>query len=136
MDIFEWSENIPVTANNLNEMQNIINNNISEKASEITDWKLLGKTSGTATINFPSNFKEIMALVVVNKNTGLQYVFNIPKILLSSTTTYFNNGYYGSANNMTGYVRIALSTSTGNLIQAYSNQTNVLNNSDTTWYYR
>ena len=28
MDIFEWSENIPVTANNLNEMQNILNDNM------------------------------------------------------------------------------------------------------------
>ena len=28
MEIFEWDENIPVTANNLNEMQSIINNNI------------------------------------------------------------------------------------------------------------
>lgn len=30
MDIFEWNENIPVTANNLNEMQNILNNNVVE----------------------------------------------------------------------------------------------------------
>lgn len=29
MNIFEWEENIPVTANNLNEMQNILNNNVS-----------------------------------------------------------------------------------------------------------
>lgn len=28
MEIFEWAENIPVTANNLNEMQNTINGNI------------------------------------------------------------------------------------------------------------
>ena len=33
MDIFEWDENIPATANNLNEMQNIINNNIIEDIS-------------------------------------------------------------------------------------------------------
>lgn len=30
MDIFEWDEQTPVTANNMNEMQNILNNNISE----------------------------------------------------------------------------------------------------------
>ena len=30
MDTFEWTEQTPVTANNLNEMQNIINNNILE----------------------------------------------------------------------------------------------------------
>ena len=31
MDIFEWTEEIPVTANNLNEMQNILNDNITEE---------------------------------------------------------------------------------------------------------
>lgn len=33
MNTFEWNENIPVTANNLNEMQNIINGNIVDKYS-------------------------------------------------------------------------------------------------------
>lgn len=35
MDIFEWDESIPVTANNLNEMQNIINNNISQEVLDV-----------------------------------------------------------------------------------------------------
>lgn len=30
MEIFEWTEQTPVTANNLNEMQNILNNNIEQ----------------------------------------------------------------------------------------------------------
>ena len=30
MNIFEWDESIPVTANNLNEMQNILNNNVTD----------------------------------------------------------------------------------------------------------
>lgn len=30
MEIFEWDENIPVTANNLNEMQNTLNDNMSD----------------------------------------------------------------------------------------------------------
>lgn len=33
MNIFEWNENTPVTANNLNEMQNIINDNVIEHYS-------------------------------------------------------------------------------------------------------
>lgn len=33
MNIFEWDENTPVTANNLNEMQNILNENIIEEYS-------------------------------------------------------------------------------------------------------
>ena len=33
MDTFEWTEQTPVTANNLNEMQNILNDNIGEAVS-------------------------------------------------------------------------------------------------------
>lgn len=39
MDIFEWNENIPVTANNLNEMQNTINNNITESITPTVLWQ-------------------------------------------------------------------------------------------------
>lgn len=38
MDIFEWDENIPVTAGNLNEMQNKINNNITESITPTVLW--------------------------------------------------------------------------------------------------
>lgn len=37
MNIFEWAEDVAVTANNLNEMQNIINGNITTKISELTN---------------------------------------------------------------------------------------------------
>ena len=39
MDIFEWNENIPVTANNLNEMQNIINDNITDSITPTVLWQ-------------------------------------------------------------------------------------------------
>ena len=38
MTIFEWDENIPVTADNLNEMQNKINNNITESTTPTVLW--------------------------------------------------------------------------------------------------
>ena len=38
MNIFEWNENIPVTAGNLNEMQNTINNNITESTTPTVLW--------------------------------------------------------------------------------------------------
>lgn len=38
MEIFEWDENIPVTANNLNEMQNTINDNITESTTPTVLW--------------------------------------------------------------------------------------------------
>lgn len=38
MEIFEWNENIPVTAGNLNEMQNTINDNITESTTPTVLW--------------------------------------------------------------------------------------------------
>lgn len=35
MDIFEWDEQTPVTANNMNEMQNILNDNIQNQYTTI-----------------------------------------------------------------------------------------------------
>ena len=45
MNIFEWDEQTPVTANNMNEMQNILNNNISEAIIEnySTTEQIIGK---------------------------------------------------------------------------------------------
>ena len=58
MDIFEWDEETPVTANNLNEMQNVINDNIyqfvalgEEKTNDI--W-VNGKTIYRKVIYIPS----------------------------------------------------------------------------------
>ena len=36
MNTFEWDEETPVTANNMNEMQNIINNNFKDTITNIT----------------------------------------------------------------------------------------------------
>lgn len=40
MDIFEWTEQTPVTANNLNEMQNILNDNVTNnfQSKETVLW--------------------------------------------------------------------------------------------------
>ena len=47
MDIFEWTEEIPVTANNLNEMQNTLGGNFGLKGKLL--WKNISPTS-----SFPS----------------------------------------------------------------------------------
>ena len=57
MDIFEWDENTPVTANNLNEMQNILNQNILDEFNNRSKilWTNLDPTSNfnaqTITLN-------------------------------------------------------------------------------------
>lgn len=63
MDIFEWSENIPVTANNLNEMQNVINNNISKEILHV--YSTSEKRVGTWT-----NGKPIYEITLYYNVTG------------------------------------------------------------------
>ncbi len=64
MDIFEWEETIPVTANNLNEMQNIINNNITSKRAEIGKTLWEGSfTTGTLQIPNLSDYSIIVIYV-------------------------------------------------------------------------
>lgn len=56
MDTFEWDENIPVTAGNLNEMQDIINGNITTTITPTELWTNPNPTSsfGSQTIELAS----------------------------------------------------------------------------------
>lgn len=64
MDIFEWEETIPVTANNLNEMQNTINNNITTEFSKIGKTLWEGSfTTGTLQIPNLSDYTMICIFV-------------------------------------------------------------------------
>lgn len=51
MNIFEWDENIPVTANNLNEMQNIINGNITNAITPTILWENPSPLTGFSSQN-------------------------------------------------------------------------------------
>lgn len=60
MDIFEWEESIPVTANNLNEMQNTLNDNISDNFQ--SNGKILWEgtfSTGELTVTGISNYSLI-----------------------------------------------------------------------------
>lgn len=88
MEIFEWTEQTPVTANNLNEMQNIINNNIEtadvygNNYVKMIDGTLIcwgtvavGNVSPTSdkaiTINLPQNYIDTnYSCMVTKKGTG------------------------------------------------------------------
>ena len=60
MDIFEWTEETPVTANNLNEMQNTINDNITAERNKMGKTLWEGSfTSGTISVPDISKYKLI-----------------------------------------------------------------------------
>jgi len=135
MDIFEWDESIPVTVNNLNEMQNIINNNIVEESARIRNWNYLGSTTADGTINLPSSFNEILCIIKIDNNSALQLLIQVPYIHLTSSSQSFNSGYYGSSS-VSGYARAVISRTSGNLSNAYQNGTFKLSTTVAMWYYR
>lgn len=104
MNIFEWNENIPVTANNLNEMQNILNDNIENANdtgsgyikypdgtmvcygtisgdSALSEYWSNFKKTADITINFPQEFYSVPSITL----TGLGYGY-ISTFLTSTPT--------------------------------------------------
>jgi len=77
MDIFEWNENIPVTANNLNEMQNIINNNISEETLEV--YSTSERKNGTW-IDGKDLYERTIQIQNATKDTVVDYPHNIGNV--------------------------------------------------------
>lgn len=70
MEIFEWDESIPVTANNLNEMQNILGSNFQLKGKII--WTNPNPTSAFAaqTITLSSNDYDMYEVIFYGSITG------------------------------------------------------------------
>lgn len=136
MDIFEWSENIPVTANNLNEMQNIINNNIKDESARISNWNLLGTKTGNSSMSLPSSFNELLCVVKVSNNNNIQYTIIIPYIILTTSSQGFNAGYFQQNGSTSSACRINATKASANLANAYLNSSSVISNSSVTYYYR
>lgn len=125
MDIFEWDEEIPVTANNMNEMQNIINNNIVTNiitdGDEVkTNYKIDGKDVYAKRYTLPSlaantkinhgltNF-ELIDIDVMTYAGGtyrkLNYTTNIYYIIDVSSTQIqlYSNGSLSGTGKVTLY---------------------------------
>ena len=131
MDTFEWTEETPVTANNMNEMQNIINNNISGSLK----WNYLGTTQGDNSITLPNSFNELLCKIKLAGNDNVQFSIVIPYISLSGTAQGFNSGYF-QQNGVLAGCRLAVTTSSAYLTVAYLNTNNVLSTSSVEYYYR
>lgn len=85
---FEWTEQTPLSPNNLNEMQNIINDNIEEKAQEIKSELQFKAGTTIKTVGSGNDAVQLFTLA------ELRTQFNAP----SATATQF----YAIANNGDG----------------------------------
>lgn len=105
MDIFEWTEETPVTANNLNEMQNKLNDNATNYADE--NFSKIGKvlwegsfTSGTIQVPHISEYLVICIFAGNLMMIGNQRYGGITfRTYRSTTTSSYGYRYtYNSAN--------------------------------------
>lgn len=109
MDIFEWNENIPVTANNLNEMQNILNDNVTNEFQ--TKGEILWQNSDTSSSFEPQSItlenndcdmclwifrrtnstNQLVSMMIINR-----YDFVITSITLGGDTVRRGCSYSGN----------------------------------------
>ena len=74
MNTFEWNENIPVTANNLNEMQNILGNNFQLKGEILWQNQNPSSSFDTQTITLENNDCDMLLWLFKRSNFANQIV--------------------------------------------------------------
>lgn len=120
MDIFEWVDGMSVTASDMNDMQDIINANITTAINSALSWKFLGEKSGQDAIALPETFNELLCIVKINNSNTYEIPLLVPATHLSTTPQSFNGGYYANASG-SAYCRVSVSSISANLQQAYLN---------------
>jgi hypothetical protein len=86
MDIFEWNENIPVTANNLNEMQNILNQKNILTANLLDNYTI--QSTGSYEILPLAQYANIGNKLSVNSSGGIVIGADVSYIKVSSNVSY------------------------------------------------
>lgn len=122
MEIFEWNENIPVTANNLNEMQNIINNNILDVYSDVYS------TEETKTNKIWIDGKPIYRKVITFTNTSTNWevigTINNMNLMIGIRGTVYDGG-----NNITAIPSFGTEN-----VQIYVTSSGTINKKSTSYY--
>lgn len=95
MEIFEWTEQTPVTANNLNEMQNILNDkfNYTQEEQRIGTW-IDGKPIYRQVINTTGNSSQIQAIATISNIDNIVNMFGWVKngnIHRNCSTAFYGN---------------------------------------------
>jgi len=96
MEIFEWNENIPVTANNLNEMQNQLNENIELAIEENNPVVLfedsVGQTGAITLNDNKNNYKQIEIFASSNGGAAVS-VKVLTNLSIFEMSTIDDNAY-------------------------------------------
>lgn len=116
MDIFEWDENTPVTANNLNEMQNTLNDNITNQIDSENGYikyadgtmicygKITTESTGYSSVTFPIAFIDA-PVVTASQESGTETANIVCTKLSSITANGFRIGCVYSGGYVTQYAK-------------------------------
>lgn len=97
MNTFEWDENTPVTANNLNEMQNILNENITDSIENQYNFQYNQIPVKTGRqINGNSEYIYGMEINSLPNNSSVYYATSIPLSDIAIITDIGGTGYRAS----------------------------------------
>lgn len=131
------NDGTPVTANNLNEMQNVINANIENEVEDSKTWTLLGQTSANAEIELPSNWVELYAIIRLGSSTSIfMPIITLRESAMLGNIQIRTGGYLLPSSNYGGSIYITDSATKAKTIECYENSQNILDSTITRWYYR
>lgn len=100
----------------------------------VPTFKYHNSATGSSSITLPTNYTELLAILIVDSNSNICFSNYIPKAELTTTRGY-NGGYYGGASTNCRY-RITVSSTTASINAVSLNGTSVINNSVLKIYYK
>lgn len=109
-----------------------------ENAKDVMEqltWNYLDSSYGSAAINLPSEFHELLCIINVGGNSTMNFEMVIPYDFLTTTEQGFNNGYYATSSG-NAYCRVLATQTSAKIGASYFNTTNVLSSSTLYIYYR
>lgn len=125
-----------VKASDLNEIKTVVNNNADE-LTNATTWTLIGTTSGNTEISLPSGWTDLYACISLGTSTSLYHTVITNSVFVGTTNKQLRFGYYlTSTSRAGGSIYITDSGTKAKTLENFLDDSNVLTNTTTYWYYK
>ena len=100
-------------------------------------WTLIGTTTGNGEISLPSGWKELYACISLGGNTSIYNTIITNSLFVGTTNKQLRFGYYLTyASNSGGSIYITTSGTKAQTLESFADNSDVLANTTTYWYYK
>ena len=101
------------------------------------EWTLIGTTTGNGEISLPSGWNELYACISLGASTSIFNTIITNSLFVGTTNKQLRFGYYlTSTSNSGGSIYITTSGTKAQTIENFADNSNVLANTTTYWYYK